>query len=470
MITAKENAHAETSRHSSEMSRRQFLGAGGAAAAVLAGGVPLIIPASVRGAAAPSNRVNVGCIGTGNRGFEILNLFLKHDQARVVAVCDVNRGSYGYKDDTQFLGCEPAQKLVNEHYARQTTGGSYRGCAAYTDFREVLARQDIDAVTIVVPDHWHALMTILACRAGKDIYCEKPMSLTVRQGQAMIKAVRQHHRVFQTGSHERSNPQTRHACELVRNGKIGKLQRVTTFVGYHNKTGPGPGWQPMPVPEGFDYQTWLGPAPTAPYHQDRCLYRFRFIYDYSGGQITNFGAHSNDMAQWAMGADHTGPAEVELLEASFLPAGSLFDAATETKFRCRYASGVELVCQMDKSSVGARFEGSEGMIQTGYGGFSCKPESLKTAQIGPADQPLYRSDDHAGNFLECVQSRQDPVAPVEAGHRSASLCHLGNIAVRLGKKKVLQWDPAAERFTNDDEANRFLSRPMRGPWQIPELA
>lgn len=220
----------------------------------------------------------------------------------------------------------------------------------------------------------------------------------------------------------------------------------------------------MPVPDGFDYRTWLGPAPDAPYHKDRCLYRFRFIYDYSGGQITNFGAHSIDMAQWAMGTDDTGPTEVELLDAKFLPKGSLFDAATETKFRCRYANGVELVCDMDKSAVGARFEGTEGIIQTGYGGLKADPESLKTATPGPKDKPLYHSDDHVGNFLDSVRTRREPVAPVEVGHRGATVCHLGVITVRLDKKRVLQWDPARERFTNDDDANAMLSRPARDPW------
>jgi predicted dehydrogenase len=290
--------------------------------------------------------------------------------------------------------------------------------------------------------------------------------LTIEQGRQMVKAVRQHKRILQTGSHERSRAQTRHACELVRNGRIGQLKKITAFVGYHNKVGPGPGWQAMPVPDGFDYQRWLGPAPVAPYHKDRCLYRFRFNYDYSGGQVTNFGAHSLDMAQWAMGTDNTGPVEVELLEAKFLPEGSLFNAATETKFRCRYANGVELVCEMDKSSVGARFEGTEGMIQTGYGGFFATPESLKKVELGPTDQPLYRSDDHVGNFLECVKSRREPVAPVEVGHRSASVCHLGNIAVRLGKKKVFHWDPLRERFTNDEEANAMLTRPMLNGWRL----
>ncbi len=447
-------------RRHANVTRRGFLRAAAAAA------VPYLVPASVRGATAPSNRITVASIGTGNQGFNDLKKFLALEDAQVVAVCDVNRASYGYRDDTQFYGREPAQKAVHEHYAKKTASGRYQGCAAYTDFRDVLARKDVDVVAIVVPDHWHAVMTVAACKAGKDIYCEKPLSLTIRQGQEMIKAVRQYKRILQTGSHERSNPRTIRACELVRNGRIGQLKKITTFVGYHNKVGPGPGWQPMPVPEGFDYAMWLGPAPLAPYHKDRCLYRFRFIYDYSGGQITNFGAHSNDMAQFAMGTDDTGPVEVELLDAKFLPKGSLFDAATETRYRCRYANGVELACEMEKSQVGARFEGTEGMVQTGYAGFFTKPESLKTAVIGPNEVHLNQSRDHFRNFLDCVKSRREPVAPVEVGHRSASLCHLGNIAVRLGKRKALQWDPLAERFTNDEDANAMLSRPLRGPWEL----
>ena len=443
----------------SQFSRRQFLRAAGATLAA-----PFLLPASARGAFAPSNRITVAMIGVGNQGSQDTNAFLAEPDAQVVAVCDVNRGSFGYRDDKQFCGREPAQKLVNETYAKAAPSGRYKGCDACTDFREVLARRDVDAVAIVVPDHWHAVMTLAAAKAGKDIYCEKPMSLTIGQGREMVKAVRKYKRILQTGSHERSNPKTRFACELVRNGRIGRIKKITTFVGYHNKVGPGPGWQPMPVPEGFDYETWLGPAPRAPYHRDRCLYRFRFIYDYSGGQITNYGAHSNDMAQWAMGTDDTGPRDVELLEAKFLPPGSLFDAATETKFRCHYANGVELVCEVNKAQVGARFEGTDGMVQTGYGGFLTTPESLKTSVIGPDEIHLYKSDNHFRNFIDCVKSRAEPVAPVEVGHRSATVCHLGVIAVRLGKKKVLQWDPQHERFTNDDDANAMLDRPMRRPW------
>ncbi|HEX3999142.1 MAG TPA: Gfo/Idh/MocA family oxidoreductase [Pirellulales bacterium] len=455
--------------HGLRPNRRQILksAAGGAAAAATAAlAAPYVVPSRVFGATAPSNRIAVGVIGTGNRGFEILKTLLNQDSAQIVAVCDVNRASFGYRDEKQFLGREPARKLVEDFYGKQTRSGKFDGCAMLTDFRDVLARNDIDAVAVVVPDHWHALMSIAACKAGKDVYCEKPMSLTIAQGRAMVDAVRQHKRVLQTGSHERSNPRTIHAIELVRSGRIGKLKRITTFVGFNNKIGPGPGWKPMPVPEGFDYATWLGPAPDAPFHQDRCLYRFRFNYDYSGGQVTNFGAHSNDMAQWALGADNTGPTEVELIEAKFLPAGSLFNTALETKFRLRYADGVEVVCQTDKSQVGARFEGTEGVVQTGYAGLFTEPAALKADYVEPKDVQQFAVDAHVRNFLDCVRSRKDPVAHVEIGHRSASVCHLGNIAVRLGKQKVFQWDPAAERFTNDDDANAMLTRPMRGPWTI----
>ncbi len=451
----------------SKPNRREVLSTAGTRA-IAAVAAPYIVPARVFGAAAPSNRITVGVIGAGNRGFQDLDFFLKNAAAQVVAVCDVNRGSFGYRDEKQFCGREPGQKLVNDFYAKNTRAGSFAGCSITADFRELLARKDIDAVAVVVPDHWHALITIRACEAGKDVYCEKPLSLTVADGRQMVNAVRQHRRVLQTGSQERSNPQTRRAIELIRSGRIGELKKITTYVGAHNKVGPGPGWQPMPVPDGFDYQTWLGPAPEAPYHKDRCLYRFRFNYDYSGGQVTNFGAHSNDMAQWALGADDSGPVEVELLEAKFLPPGSLFNAATETKFRLKYAGGVEVVCQLDKSQVGARFEGSEGMIEVSYGGVVTEPASLRAAIVSPDDKPGHADagDRHVANFLECVRSRQDPVAAVEIGHRSATVCHLGNIAVRLGKKKVFAWDPTKERFTNDDEANAMLSRAMRAPWQI----
>ena len=445
-----------------QTTRRDFLKTAGPAAAALLG-APAVVPSSVFGANAPSNRIHLACIGTGNQGFNNMRGFLQNEDARIVAVCDVNRGSYGYKDPSQYCGREPAREEVEAFYAKKTRPGRYRGCEATSDFREALAREDVDAVVIVVPDHWHAVMTVMAARAGKHIYCEKPMTLTIAEGRVMVRAVRRHGIVFQTGSQERSSRQTRFACELVRNGRIGELKRILTVVGPNNKTAPPRDWEPTPVPEGFDYDMWLGPAPWAPYHKDRCFYTFRFGLDYSGGQTTNFGAHSNDMAQWGNGTDHTGPVEVEDLGGEF-PEDGLFNTATKVHFRARYANGVELECKTRSDAVGARFEGAEGWVQTGYGGFFTHPESLKRAEIGPNEIHLYRSDNHYRNFLDGVRTGKEPAAPVEVGHRSATICHLGNIAMML--KRKLRWDPERERFPDDNEANRMLSKPTRAPWHL----
>ena len=456
--------HCTAARLPGAPTRRGFLKrASGLAAAGIA---PYFVPASAFGADAPSNRITLACIGVGNQGAAVMQRFLDLPGCQVVAVCDVNRASHGYKDDTQFLGRDVAKQTVEDFYAKKQGASAYRGCDAYVDFREVLARAEVDAVTVCTPDHWHAAMTIAAAAAKKDVYCEKPLALNIGQGRAMIDAARKHEVVVQTGSHERSNPIVRQACELVRNGYIGEVKRVVTNVGYHNKVGPGPGWKPMPIPEGFDYEMWLGPAPMAPYHQDRCLYNFRFNYDYAGGQVANFGAHSNDMAQWGLGMDRSGPVEVECLHAEFLPAGSLFNAATVTKFRCRYATGVELLCQTDEQEVRCVFEGTEGRVEVENKGKNFKTTPASLADVTLRDeQLLHKSDNHQQDFLECVKSRQEPAAPIEVGHSSAALCHLGNIAVRTGAKR-LSWDPAAERFVGNDEANRYLNCDMRSPWQI----
>ncbi|HMO84891.1 MAG TPA: Gfo/Idh/MocA family oxidoreductase [Lacipirellulaceae bacterium] len=442
--------------------RRGFLKRSSLLAA--AGAAPYVVPATVFGAEAPSNRITLACIGVGNQGALILQRFLQRPGCQVVAVCDVNRASHGYKDEQQFLGRDVARATVEEFYANKRGRGGYSGCDAYVDFREILTRDDVDAVVICAPDHWHAPMTIAAAEAKKDVYCEKPLGLTIGQGRAMINAVRKHGIVLQTGSHERSNPIVRQACELVRNGYIGDVTRVVTNVGPHNKVGPGPGWSPMPVPEGFDYDLWLGPAPMAPYHKDRCLYNFRFNYDYAGGQVANFGAHSNDMAQWGLGMDGSGPVEIECLRAEFLPQGSLFNAATVTEFRCRYASGVELLCQTAEPSVRCVFEGVEGRVEVENKGqrFKTSPASLADVKLRD-DQLLHRSDDHQQDFLDCIKSREEPAAPVEVGHSSAAVCHLGNIAVRMNAKR-LQWDPKNEQFVGNDEANEYLNREMRSPW------
>jgi predicted dehydrogenase len=429
--------------------------------------MPWIVPSSVFGASAPSNRIQVACIGVGNQGSGILRRFMENDDVQIVAVCDVNTGSRGYKTEDQFLGREPAREQVDQYYAKKTGIDAYKGCRGYNDFREVLASDDVDVVTVVVPDQWHAIMTIRAAEAGKDVYCEKPLSLTIGQGRAMVDAVQKHKRILQTGSMERSNPLNRYVCRLVRDGRIGEVRRVTTNVGFNNKIGPGPGWKPTPVPDGFDYDMWLGPAPKVPYHEDRCLYRFRFHYDYSGGQVTNYGAHSNDLAQWGLGMDDSGPVEIEYISAKWLPKGSLFNTALETEFLCRYANGVELVCKTNEKPVGVRFEGTEGVIEvTAYPWVArSEPETLITSEFPTGTIRFDATTAHVRNFLDCVRSRRQPVAPVEVGHRSASLCHLGNVAIRLGRN--VKWDPQREHFQgDDDEANAMLTRPLRSPWQL----
>jgi hypothetical protein len=437
--------------------RREFLRT---AATVLV--APMVLPSSVFGKDAPSNRINLGVIGCGNQSTVDLPEWLKNDDCQIVTVCDVNRASFGYRSEKQFLGREPQRDFVNQAYAKKTGKDSFKGCDACSDFREVLARKDVDAVAIITPDHWHAVQTIMAAKAGKDIYCQKPLGLTVRDGQEMIAAVRKYNRVLQTGSQWRSNEIMRRACELVLNGRLGKLQRIESFVAANNFEGPGPGWKEMPVPEGFDYEFWLGPAPKAPFHKDRCFYKFRFVMDYSGGQTTNFGHHSNGVVQWAMG-DDTIPVEYEDAGSEWPVKGDLFTTPTKVSFRARYANGVELFCHTDKRSFGVRFEGSEGWLEVGSKKMETSSPALKDSVIGANEKRLYVSENHYRNFLDCVKSRKDGVEPVEIGHRVSALCHLANIAMQL--KRKFKFDPKTEQILGDAEAASMLSRPMRGPWQ-----
>ncbi len=444
------------------LSRRAFLRSTATLAAA-AFSAPLIVPSSVFGQNAPSNRITLGILGCGNQSTVDIPEWLKNDDCQIVAVCDVNKASFGYRSDTQFLGREPQRDFINKSYAQKTGNGQFKGCDLYADFREVLARKDIDAVEVVTPDHWHAVMTVLAARAGKDIYCQKPLTLTVSEGREMIRAVRQHKRILQTGSQWRSNAMIRRACELVRNGRVGKVQRVETYVAANNFNGPGPGWKEMPVPEGFDYDFWLGPAPKAPYHKDRCFYKFRFILDYSGGQTTNFGCHSNDVVQWALGTDDTVPVEYEDLGAEFPLKGDLFNTPTKVAFRARYAGGVVLECKTDPLSFGAKFEGTNGWLRVTSKGIESEPAAIKDAKVEDNETRLYQSANHFRNFLDCVKSRKEPIEPVETGHHTAALCHLGNIAMIL--KRKIRWDPKKEAVIDDAEAQKLIARPLRSPWR-----
>lgn len=452
------------------LKRRMFLKrTAGAAVGTL--GLPFLASSRALGRAghvAPSERITLASIGVGGMGTNNMRAFLAQPDVQVVAVCDVVEASdqYGhwYKKgwNGAWFGREPARKIVDHDCAEKGPTAGYKGCAAYVDFREIIARDDIDAVCITTPDHWHAIPTLMAAAAGKDIYCEKPMSLTVAEGRAMAQAVQRYNTVFQTGTQRRSSQLFRFICELVRNGRIGTLKRALAGIGPNNKQAPPSDWKPTPVPDWLDYDMWLGPAPWAPYHKDRCLYTFRFGTDYSGGQTTNLGAHAIDIVQWANGTDDTGPVEIED-QGGVFPEDGLFTTATYVHFRARYANGVELICKTDPASP-YRLEGTEGWIQVQDGEMTCYPESLRTTVIGPDEVQLYQSNDHHRNFIDCIKSRQRTAAPVEVGHRSVTICHLGNIAMRL--QRQLRWDPAAERFTDSDEANGMLARPMRSPWHL----
>lgn len=420
------------------------------------GGFPAIVPATVLGQDAPSNKLTIGFIGTGNNGTNWMRRFLHDSRVRVIAVCDVNREGGGYWDGT-IRGREPARRLVNEYYGDNS-------CLAMADFREVLRRDDIDSIYIGTPDHWHALIAIAAARAGKDIYGQKPLSLTVSEGRAMADAVKTAGIVWQTGSQQRSDRNFRVVCELVRNGRLGELHTVKVGL-----PGGRPDYgktahlaEPQDVPDGFDYDAWLGPAPDAPYSPARVGVNFRWISDYSGGQVTDFGAHHLDIAQWGLGMDSSGPVSIREPKATYAEH-PIYDTATGFYFECEYASGVRLICS-DTERPGVVFEGSDGWAWANRGIHEVSSRDIISEPAGNAEVRLYRSTNHVTNFVDSCFSREPTVAPIEAAHRSVSIAHLANISLLTGRS--LRWDPAIERIDGDDGANAMLERPYRGPWAL----
>lgn len=429
-----------TNQH--RLSRRQFIKT--AAATAFVG--PTLSPAFLRAAEPGANsRITLGFIGMGKQNRGLLNGFLHKTETQVVAVCDV--------DTTRR---EHARKLVEDHYAKQTNKAGFKGCTAYKDFRELLARNDIDAVVIATPDHWHALQVIAAADAGKDIYCEKPLSLTIREAREMVRAVRRNNRVLQTGSMQRSSREFLKACTLVRNGRIGQVKTVIVGVGGPSKWCDLPG---EPLEPGLDWDFWLGPAPQRPYNSilsPRGVHdhfpNWRSYREYSGGAMTDWGAHHFDIAQWGLGMDESGPVEI-------IPPA---DPNAKSGVRFLYANGVEMI--HDSSKGGVTFIGTEGRIFVDRGKFQAEPESI--GQVGWESLPvrLYASSDHLQDWLNCVRSRQRPICDVEIGCRSVTVCHLGNLA--YWNHRRLKWDPQAEQFVGDAEANGWLDRARRAPWKL----
>jgi len=434
-------------RPAPRLTRRRFL----AATSTAAWGSPWIVAASALGkgqAPAASERVTVGIVGVGGRGMTHLQGFLGESQ--VVAVADPRRSRR-----------EAARQRAEDHYAEALAKGTYRGCTAYNDYRELLARGDIDAVSICTPDHWHAVQAVAAAESGKDVLCEKPLTLTLAEGRAVCEAIRRGGRVFQHGTQRRSERMFAFACELVRNGRIGRLHtvRVSSEPSHANPNDP-----PLPVPADLDYDLWLGPAPWAPYGARRCLTPWwYFISDYTIGFVAGQGVHFTDIAQWGLGADDTGPVEIE--GRGEFPRDGLCDTATAWHVEMTFADGVKLIYDDDRAfPMGVIFEGTEGTVRALCGGLSTDPPSLLTTVFRPDEIRLQRPRWHIADFIHGVKTREPTAAPVEAAHRATSLCHLTHIAILTGRK--LRWDPVAERFLDDAEANRHLARALRPPWHL----
>jgi len=421
------------------LSRRQVLG--GAAALAL----PYVISSNACGANAPSRRITMGAIGLGGQGMHNLRSFLTFDDVRVLAVCDVDANHLKRAKDT-----------VDAAYGNAE-------CAAYSDFREVLARRDLDTVLIATPDHWHAILAIEAAKAGKDIYCEKPISLTVAEGRAVVETMRRYNTVYQSGTQRRSIACFRFAVDMARNGVLGELKTLHCY--YHN----GPTCPPQPVqsaPEGFDYNLWLGPAPWEPYTQRRCHGSFRWIYDYSGGQLTDLGAHFADLAQWAHGDEQTSPIHYEGW-AEF-PKEGLFNTPVRFEVTATYADGVKMVMHDEtepgRGPRGNKFVGTEGWVDVDDTGKVTASSDAIVRRLNAAQRGYEFMEGHHRDFLGCVRTRARTIASPEVAHRSTTTCHIANICLRLGRQ--LQWDPRAERFVNDPEADRMLARATRSPWRL----
>ena len=435
--------------------------------AALAAAAPYVVSSSVLGkggAVAPSERITLGFIGVGMMGRGHVACCLHYPDAQILAVCDVDQWRR-----------EDAKATVERGYAAQHTGGKYRGCRAYNDLRDLLAREDIDAVVIATGDRWHAPATVMAAEAGKDIYCEKPVSLTIRGARAMVRAVRRHARVFQSGLQQRSTAEFRLTCRLVRDGAIGEVRRV--YVSFPGTVGdvclPA-----EPVPKGLDWDLWLGPAPWRPFNRRFHSYGrpprvvpWHFCRDFGGGNLTSNAVHAFDTVQWGLGMDHSGPVEITPPETGQVPL-----------LTYKYANGVLLQVapwRLDPSKLpipkgwdpktrltnfGALFVGSEGWIQVGRGGhLRCFPKRILARSVLMRGQQ-HPVNNHHQNWLDCIRTRRRPACDVAIGCRSTIVSHLGCIA--HWTRRSLKWDPAGEVFLGDDEANRWRGRAMRAPWRL----
>ena len=430
-----------------QSSRRNFFKSASAAIGLVSTGWPVVHTGNAEGTSRKNDRPRIGCIGMRYQGSVIADKARAH--GNIIAICDVDRN-------------------IREQ-ARAAFGGT---AAIYEDYRDLLARTDVDVITIGTPDHWHAKMLIDACRSGKDVYCEKPLTLTVDEGKIVRRVVSETGRIVQVGSWQRSDHRFRLAVEMVRQGRIGRLKRVDVALNKNEVGGP---FVESKSPPSLNWNLWLGQTPHVPFVHERCHYTFRWWYEYSGGQMTDWGAHHIDIAQWAIG-EH--PTDIEAT-AKFPTVKNGYNVAVDFSVRYRYPNGVVMTVG-DTGRNGITFTGDDGHIFVNRGTLAGKPvDELAHRPLPRESFTLYDFDNlarpprsskldsivnHMGNFFDCVESRRRPLSDVESQHRSVTTCHLGNIAMRLGRR--LRWDPKAEVFLNDPEANARLRRPQRAGFEV----
>jgi len=439
-----------------KINRREFLKKAAIAGGVAAAGVvgfPTIVKASAlgkSGAVSPSNRIVMAGVGFGMMGPGNMASFLEKPEVQWVAVCDIDKEPLARAQDT-----------VDKKYGNTS-------CATYHDYRELFLRKDLDAVSLAVPDHWHAMLAISALRAGLDVYGEKPLTHNLREGRALCNAVKHYGRVWQTGSWQRSVENFHQACELVRNGRIGKVTRVEVGLpsGHYDFAGTFGQEALVPPPPNLDYDFWIGPAPWWPYCKARVHMNWRWNMDFGGGQLMDWIGHHLDIAHWGMGWDETGPVEVEA--TGDFPTSGIYNSPTRYYVKAKYADGTPMVIAGGYEEIwgGTKWIGEHGWVWVDRGQFETEPESLKHETIGPDEIRLYRSRDHYQNFLDCVRSRAKTITPAETAHRSASVGHLGVIAMEVGRK--IKWNPETETIIGDPEAERLLSHAYRQPWQLAQ--
>jgi predicted dehydrogenase len=431
------------------LTRRAFLFRGTAALGA-AVALPTVVPSTAFGAAAPSNRITMGMIGMGGQMGGHFRTMLRRSDVQVLAVCDADRKKR-----------ENAKAQADRAYAQAMASGTYKGCDAYLEYERLCERPDIDAVVICTPDHWHAAISLAAIKTGKDVYCEKPMTLTIREGRLVSDACKQYGTIYQVGSQQRSEWAFRTAAEIVRNGRIGKVKTCYASLGQFAQPTTLP---EEPIPEGFDYDRWLGPTPWYPYNFKRVEGNFgggwRCFWEYGSRKNGDWGAHHFDIIQWALGMDDSGPVK-------FIPKG--WDG---TQYQTHiYADGVTVERdhpvnnQANRGNSMIQFIGEEGQVFVSRGGMlDTIPVELARTPLGPNDIHLYESRDHSGNWIDCIRSRKQPICHAEIGHRTATICQLSGIAQRLNRP--IGWDPAKELILNDPEAARWYDRPRRAPYVL----